>query len=157
MTTHLHALWKINKREIERPKNSSSLMDAITCVENHRDRWPEPDKKSDSFKIRATADVIEVIRMKARKLGLPTNRFILAVLLGTDYKLPVTPEVLKILFALNGELTSHGQCFREIAGHFKTDTKAYREGLELLETLRVPLTRTLASVREALTQGTPQP
>lgn len=76
-------------------------MDAIKASAR-RMPW---DKASESIKSAARSEMA----------GISVNRFVLASTLGSKYRPPADPELLKALFALNRELTAQGNNLNQIA------------------------------------------
>lgn len=73
--------------------------------------------------VRFSKQELAAIKEKAKAAGCTTNGYIRAAALGSDYKPPSNPELVKALQALNLELTRQGTNLNQIA-HMRNGGKA---------------------------------
>jgi hypothetical protein len=114
----------------------------------------KPRKKRPSpLTIRASESQKDCLRQKARAAGISLNRFALASALGSYYKPPADPGLIRVLLKISRELTAQGNNLNQIAKHLNSGTATAQQGQSLLDVLGRSLLRTHKSVRDALAHG----
>jgi hypothetical protein len=100
----------------------------------------------------------ESVEAKADTAGLSINEYIRATSMGSNYKSPTDPELVKALLKLNRELTAQGNNLNQIAHHMNSREILPSQGESLLGIISRSMLQTHKAVRAALSQGkTPEP
>lgn len=99
----------------------------------------------------------QIIRDKARLAGISVNRFVLASTLGSNYRPPANPELIKALFALNRELTAQGNNLNQIARQLNAGLMAPSVAVERVDALSESMRITHVAIRKVLLRGSMEP
>lgn len=110
-------------------------------------------KRPSPYSIRLTENQKTIIRAKAQAAGLSVNEFIRAVVLGSNYKPPLPPDLCRQLLDMNRELTRQGTNLNQIARQFNAGILSPAQAEGQLAVLAPMMTETHKAVREALAQG----
>jgi hypothetical protein len=94
-----------------------------------------------------------IIRQKADTAGISLGRYIRASALGSHYKPPTDPELIKTLLTLARELTGQGNNLNQIAKHLNGNIITQAQGESMMDILGRSIVKTLHYVRKALSQG----
>jgi predicted DNA binding CopG/RHH family protein len=89
----------------------------------------QTERKSQTLGVRFQAEELVIIKLKAQAAGCPTNTYIRAAALKSDYKPPINPELHKTLLAINRELTAQGRNLNQIAKQMNSHGAASQEGM----------------------------
>ena len=109
--------------------------------------------KSQTLGVRFKDGELASIRIKAMQAGCNTNTYIRASALGSDYKQPRDPELLKALNAAVRELTMQGINLNQIARRMNSENVPLDEAEGLLGTIARSLFKAHGVVSVAITQG----
>jgi Bacterial mobilisation protein (MobC) len=93
------------------------------------------------------------VEAKAEAAGLSINEYIRATSMGSDYKPPTDPELIKALLKLNKELTAQGNNLNQIAHHMNSGEVLPSQGESLLGIISRSMLQTHKAIRAALSQG----
>ena len=110
-------------------------------------------KRASPIKVRLSETEKEIVKKKAREADLSVNAFIKCIILGSHYD----SKLRMALLMVNRELTAQGRNLNQIAKHLNTGTAKATQGVAMLDTIRVPLVRSLSALHKILTYGAPQP
>jgi hypothetical protein len=159
MPLSLHDQWNLNAKIFA--KSYAQVAPSVSHSVSQKACGLKPkaklEEKSRTITVRFKIEELAVIKTKAQLAKCPTNTYIRAAALGSDYKPPINPELQKTLLAVNRELTSQGNNLNQIAKHLNSGTATPDQTVAMLDSIRVPLIRALLAVKAALVQGSPQP
>jgi len=123
---------------------------------NNRGNSPSARRKrihSSPLTIRVSDNQKTIIRQKADTAGISLGRYIRASALGSHYKPPTDPELIKTLLMLARELTGQGNNLNQIAKHLNSNIITQAQGDSMMDVLGRSIVKTLHYVRKALSQG----
>jgi hypothetical protein len=110
-------------------------------------------KRPSPLTLRVSENQKAIIRTKAKTAGTSVNHFVLASTLGSDYRPPKDPELVRALMALNRELTAQGNNINQIAHQRNASLITDAQADSMLDILGRSLLRTHTAVRDALSHG----
>ena len=100
----------------------------------------------------------EEVIQAARQAGFKSvSGYLRALSKGADYKPPRDPELTRVLLMLNRELTAQGNNLNQIARQRNGNIITEEEGNSMLTILGRSMLRTHKAVRQALSEGNPEP
>ena len=111
------------------------------------------DQKSETCSVRFRAGELTIIRTEALQAGCDTNTYIRAASLGSDYKQPRDPELLKALNAVVRELTMQGVNLNQIAKHMNSGNVPLDEAEGLIGQIARSMFKAHEAVSRAIRQG----
>lgn len=109
--------------------------------------------KSETLGIRFREGELGIIRIKALQAGCTTNTYIRASALGSEYKQPRDPELLKALHIANRELTMQGVNLNQIARQLNSGQARLDEAEGMIGQIARSMFHAHKAVRHAITQG----
>jgi len=109
--------------------------------------------RSSPLTIRVSDNQKTIIKEKADTAGISLGRYIRASALGSHYKPPTDPELIKALLMLARELTSQGNNLNQIAKQLNGNIITQAQGDSMMDVLGRSIVKTLHYVRKALSQG----
>jgi hypothetical protein len=130
-------------------QKSCELRSSKKKEKNKEPKYPPP------LRVRyRTYEEREKVIKAAKEAGIGSvSGYLRAVSLGSDYKPPANPELLKALLAANKELTAQGRNLNQIAKHLNQGTASKEQGGGLLAILARSLLRAHQAIRKALAGG----
>lgn len=117
----------------------------------------EVQRRPSPLTVRLTELQRQIIRDKARLAGISVNRFVLASALGSNYRPPADPDLLKALFALNRELTAQGNNLNQIAKQLNAGLITSGVALKQVNALSESMRITHVAIRKALVKDSMRP
>ena len=103
--------------------------------------------------IRLSEEHKKIIRVKAQAAGITVNEFAKAVMLGSDYRPPLSAELFSCLLDLHRELTRQGTNLNQIARQLNAGILNHDRVYQLLAALAPELTKAYAAIYATLANG----
>lgn len=103
--------------------------------------------------IRLTDQQKKTIRAKAQAAGVSVNEYAKAVMLGSDYRPPLSKEACRQLLALGWELGRQGHNLNQIARHLNAGSKTPEQANNALAVIRDELGDAYRAVFDTLANG----
>lgn len=115
-------------------------------------------KRASPLTVRASESQKEILRQKAKAVGMSVGGYMLASSLGSDYKPPVDKERTQALLALFRESRAQGNNLNQIAKLGNSGKITEAEGESMLAIMGRSYLHTNRAIMKALAQGKePQP
>jgi len=120
--------------------------------------WDDDGEDRDSIKrpspltIRLSERQKGIIRAKAQAAAISVNRFVLAAALGSDYKPPIDPELVRALLRVYRELNAQGNNLNQIARQLNAGLVLPGQAV-MLDALALSIQESLRRLQTALAEG----
>lgn len=114
-------------------------------------------KRANPLTVRLSDKDRAIIAQKAFNIGYSTNAYVRASALGSDYKPPISREMVMALLAVKSELTVQGNNLNQIAHSHNTNLHSVAETDTILGTIARSLLKVHQTVNAALTWGEKYP
>jgi len=163
MTVELLGAWRGHKELLKRkPFTRTPGLMAVSQTDPvlpQRQRKRRQKQKEHYFRIWVPESLADLIRKRAKDVGLSMNLYARAVIIRAegDAQLPLPPAHHQAFLALNKELTLQGQHLKIIAERFREKGLTDAQCLEHLAALQGPLVGALRSVKEVMMAWVPHP
>lgn len=145
-----------SETQVRSPVAHSVLQDSNELKLDQKPRQVVPQNhtvKSELLGVRFQAGELSIIRLKAQLAGVPTNTYIRAAALGSDYKSPADAGLIKALQTLSLELTRQGNNLNQIAKHLNGGKASPAEAEGFLGIIVRSHIQTHKAIRAALSAG----
>jgi Bacterial mobilisation protein (MobC) len=131
-------------------KPVGSTHDGITWDDDSMDR--DSTKRPSPLTIRLSERQKQIIRTKAQAAAISINRFVLSAALGSDYKPPIDPELVRALLRVYRELNAQGNNLNQIARQLNAGLTLPGQAA-MLDALATSIQETLRRLQTALAEG----